>query len=220
MSDRLFTPASREDWHKNAVVGGFYSEPYVLMEGYYEAANILISSALGDGKSARDLTFLFHPICFLYRHYIELSLKYLIPKSELLYAILDEIGYTKGILQEYRKDKLTSVHRLKTLLDWLRERIKSTLGKPLPRGLIEVIEQFDGMDPDGQNFRYSLRTDGQQGMPQQFGADIGVIQRQMESAHSILSGLNDWLEEEIRLSGELLDMYRQEYGQENEDFYY
>jgi hypothetical protein len=124
MSDRLFAPASREDWHKNAVVGGFYSEPYILMEGYYEAANMLISSALDECNSTRDLTLLFYPICFLYRHYIELSLKYLISKSELLYAILDEMGYSKGILQEYRKEKLTSVHRLKTLLDWLRERIK------------------------------------------------------------------------------------------------
>lgn len=220
MSDRLFAPASREDWHKNAIIGGFYSEPYVLMEGYYEAANMLISSALDEGNSTRDLTFLFHPICFLYRHYIELSLKYLISKSELLYAILDEMGYSNGILQEYRQEKLTSVHRLKTLLDWLRERIKFTLGKPLPKELIDVIEQFDGKDPDGQNFRYSLRTDGLQGIPQQFGANIEIIQRQMESAHSILSGLNDWLEEEIRLSGELLDICRQECGQHNEDFYY
>jgi hypothetical protein len=220
MSDRLFTPASREDWHKNAIVGGSYSEPYVFMEGFYEAAYMLISSALEDVNSTRDLTFLFHPICFLYRHYIELSLKYLIQKSELLYAILDELGYSKGILQEYRKDKLTSKHQLKTLLDWLSERIKFTLGKPLPKELIDVIEQFGGMDPDGQNFRYSIRTDGQQGMPQQFGANIEVIQRQMESAHSILSGLNDWLEEEILSSGELLDIFRQEYGQRNEDSYY
>ena len=83
-----------------------------------------------------------------------------------------------------------------------------------------MIEQFDGKDPDGQNFRYSLRKDGLQGIPQQFGANIEIIQRQMESAHSILSGLNDWLEEEIRLSGELLDICRQECGQHNEDFYY
>ena len=116
MSDRLFAPASREDWHKNAIVGGFYSELYVLMEGYYEAANMLISSALDEGNSTRDLTFLFHPICFLYRHYIELSLKYLISKSELLYAILDEMGYSKGILKEYRQEELTSENSEKPYL--------------------------------------------------------------------------------------------------------
>lgn len=212
MSENLFTPASSELWRQNAVAGGYYCHPYVFLEGYYRAAEVLVTSALGDSRRSSDFTFLFHPICYNYRHYIELSLKNLIIKSEKLYYILEKLDSVQGKITESVIPKLTETHRVKTLLDWLNERTKFVSGRGLDKKIKNLITQFDDIDPDGQNFRYPLRTDGNPSLPEQFGTDLEILREHMEEVHTHLSGIGDWLDDGIRDASELLNELQQHYG--------
>lgn len=211
MSKDLFTPGSRDLWYRTAVAGGYYCHPYVFIEGYYKAAEILISSALIDSSGSNNSTFLFHPICYSYRHYIELSLKYLIIKAEKLYHLLEMLDSTRGKIAKSVIPKLTSTHKIKTLSDWLNERIKFISGKGLNREIRDKFIQLDNFDPDGQNFRYPQRTDGTQSLPIQFGWDLEILRKGMEEIHNYLSGIGDWLDNDIREASELLHELQQQY---------
>jgi len=87
------------------------------IHGYYKAADILVNSAL-DSYINRNRDVLFFPTIFNYTHYIELSLKYLIEKSEDCYDVLEQTESTYGNLKRRFKNKLDT-HDLKTLLKYL-----------------------------------------------------------------------------------------------------
>lgn len=216
MKDKLFTPTSPSKSYQNAVVGGFYSESYVYIEGYYRSSELMISSALNDTENFRDLTFLFHPILFNYRHYVELHLKHLIKQTESLYLVLKELDSTRGELRESVIDQLTHTHRLNKLLDWLVERILLVTDEAIDKKILKTIRQLDEMDPDGQNFRYAFRTNGKQSLPKQFMTDIEIIRRHMDDVHNYLSCMDVWLHEEIQSACEFL----YEYQRELQDYYY
>ncbi len=204
MSENLFTPGSQESWHQSAIAGGYFCHPYVFREGYYMAAEILISSALTDGPRSNKSSFLFHPICYNYRHYIELSLKNLIIKSETLYNLLKELNSTHGEITESVIPKLIYKHQINTLSDWLNERIKFISGTGLDKNLRHKFIQLNDFDPDGQNFRYPQRTNGTQSLPIRFNCDLDVLRKGMEEIHTYLSGINDWLDNDIQSASECL----------------
>lgn len=204
MSDNPFSLASSGSWRPNAVAGGYYCHPYIFIEGYYKAADILSSSAINDSQRLSDLSLLFHPVCYSYRHFIELNLKYLIVKSEKLYSILEKLGSTKGKLAEYVEPKLVTTHKLEILLNWLNERSKFIDGKGLDKELRDVIMYLDDIDPDGQNFRFPSRTDGSSSFPNQFGSDLTILRKNMERVHSDFMGFDDYWGEQIREASELL----------------
>jgi hypothetical protein len=74
--DVLFRP-DRKDWQTNADLNtdGVPAD-YVYAEGYHRAGQILADYVI-EKKWDQDL--LVCPIVFLYRHYVELQLKRLIP---------------------------------------------------------------------------------------------------------------------------------------------
>lgn len=215
MKDKLFISTSPKRFSQNAVVGGFYSEPYIYIEGYYKASEFIISSALNDLENSSDLTFLFHPILFNYRHYVELHLKHLIKQTENLYSVLKELDSTRGELRESVTDQLTNTHRLNRLLDWLIERVQLVTDETLDKKILETIRQLDEMDPDGQNFRYAFRTNGKQSLPKQISTDIEIIRKRMVDVHNDLSWLDIWLHEEIQSACEFLYEYQREF----QDYY-
>jgi len=85
MTDKLFVSAPSNRWSCTAVAGGKYSEPYAYMLGYYKAGKKLASLAIYE---RRNQDILFFPICFNYRHYVELTLKHLILSAEKYYFVL------------------------------------------------------------------------------------------------------------------------------------
>ena len=197
MCNDLFKSTKSELWYQRATAGGHCCHPYVFIEGFYKAAEVLVSSALTESKTLADLMFLFNPICYNYRHYIELHLKYLIIKSEELYHLREMCDHTHSEISEMVEPKLTKYHRLKTLLDWLNERTKSLSGKGLDKEIKHIIVQLDDIDPDGQNFRYPHRTDGAQSHPRQFASDLKKLQTCMKKVHDYLSATGDWWDEDI-----------------------
>jgi hypothetical protein len=215
MIKKIFSPKPPEKWweSKTAVVGGHFSENYAFMEGYYKASHILNSSALKEETKMSDLTFLFYPICYNYRHYVELSLKHLVEQLEKYYSILKELDSTYGKLEESVVPKLVGTHELDNLLRWYIERLKLVIEDPkINAEILKTIRQLIKYDHDGQNFRYPDRTSGDQGLPRQLWVDLEELCRHMKDVHDYLFGMGIWLDEEIQQAGECLFEYQREFG--------
>jgi hypothetical protein len=206
MSRKLFTAAPSNKWLRNAVAGGEYSTPYAYILGYYEAAETLAMAALRGGTQDT----LFFPICFNYRHYVELSLKHLIIATEKFYVVLEELGDTRGTLRESAQSEIINDHSLERLFRLLVERLQLVTDEKFDDTIRKTIMQLHGMDPDGQNFRYPRRTDDRLALPEQSAYDLEIIRRRMEEVYNYLSGLDIWLSENTSLALELLHEWQQQ----------
>ncbi len=200
MSKKLFVPAPPSKWKQNAVAGGSYSAPYAYIAGYYQAAEILARSALQEGKQDT----LFFPACFNYRHYVELSLKHLIVTAERFYAVLDELGSAYGRLGSSAEALIINEHSLERLLRLLLERLGLVNDERFDDNVRISLIQLHNMDPDGQTFRYSYRTDGKLSLPDQGRYDLENIRTCIENVYNYLSGIDMWLHYNTDLALELL----------------
>lgn len=114
---------------------------------YYECAEILFERFKDAKGDYRILDGIGLPICFSYRHFIELTLKYLFIK----FVCTNE--------QEY-KDYLNNGHDLEELwnaikskLSELRKRVRSTVSL----GCVEhYIKEFDKFDKSSMSLRYPI----------------------------------------------------------------
>jgi hypothetical protein len=74
MGQKLFVPNGHPDEYSHIAWGNMYTQFYGYMMGYKEAADVIIRITL-DSDDTSKLDTLVYPICFLYRHYIEIALK-------------------------------------------------------------------------------------------------------------------------------------------------
>src|SRR5712691_2566119 len=113
--DNLFVAG--EDWYHNACLS-FMSDSFGLyIMGYKEAGDRLVLSAMEDRS---HLDFLVYPIVFLYRQYLELSLKYLVREGNRL------LDFESG-----SKTGFPGSHRFETL--WPEcKAVLSKVGKKYP----------------------------------------------------------------------------------------
>jgi hypothetical protein len=186
MANRLFKPS--KIWYHNAVAGGAYSAPYAYILGYYSAAENLAQIAIEN----RELDTLFFPICFNYRHYMELSLKHLILNFEQFAVVLEELGY-KGKTTESVADKAKKEHGLGKLLNWLVVRFEKVTDEKLDNDLQELILEFHNIDPNGQIFRYPTLKGNSFSLPYQKLYDVENIRHKMQEINIHFSGMDSWL---------------------------
>lgn len=132
--------ASGRDWRNNACVES-YGSFYAYVEGYRLAADLIVQSVMDGGRS-QDL--LVYPAAFLYRQYLELSLKDMIQSGRQLVDAGDDSPHG---------------HRL----NYLWQEVKRVFGcvdglSPIPDvALIDrIIAEFDALDPGSTAFRYPL----------------------------------------------------------------
>src|SRR5450755_373784 len=91
--DNLFIAG--EDWYHNACLHFLPDSLDLYITGYKEAGDRLVTSSMEDRSHQDALVF---PIVFLYRQYLELSLKRLIREGIWLLGIPSsgEVGYPTG----------------------------------------------------------------------------------------------------------------------------
>jgi hypothetical protein len=126
---------------------------YLEQEG--DGANLMAFKEAGDelvdfverGEKYSWYEAFLRPIGFLYRHYLELEIKYWIK----------ELSKEEPLAQ---KEKLVKEHNLKKLWRKLKPLIHSLCGTEDKEFLEveEVILTFDKYDPTGQEFRYTRTT--------------------------------------------------------------
>jgi len=190
MSLKLFVKPKKINLKNSAIVGGrHYSDMYIYIVGYYEAAKRLADSALNEGFQDA----LFYPMCFNYRHYLELSLKNLIINCEDYYNILKEWKEARGILKKTAKGDLIKTHSLKKLLSWFKKRFDLVSDETFDKNIYKIIIDFHNFDPIGQCFRYPLKTDGNLSFSIENIYDIKNIKDKMEKVSNYLGAVDTWI---------------------------
>jgi hypothetical protein len=132
--------SENSDKNKTALVGNWFSSDLgFYAQGYFRGADTLVNETKRN-PSNNPSNLLVYPICFLYRHFIEITLK----------GIIDYY-----IRLGYNVKNTIKIHNLEELLD-----IVITLTKEekslIPENLQKIIRDFNKFDPNSQGFRYTL----------------------------------------------------------------
>jgi hypothetical protein len=209
---KLFVPPPTHRWDEGVPAGGVYSTPEAYLSGYYEAGKILAERA--RGRSGIDLLY---PICFNYRHYIELSLKYLVIVSEEVADIMDEIGYLRGKLLPSVRREIDQIHSIERLLRSLEERLAVLSDEPLPSEARTLIIEFHNIDPDGQTFRYPTRKGGVPTFPISARYNVESIRTGMVTVHRCFLGIDGWLEHTRQQAIDYLETLHEAMGERSDE---
>lgn len=202
MKKQLFTTAPIQKSSYNAIVGEHNNPRYAYINGYYEAAKILADTALKS--SSKNI--LFYPICFNYRHYVELHLKSLIELTEELYLKMELLGYAKGVLHKTSEKNLDEVHSIEVLFGYFEKRLNlvTVNNEVFDTNIRKYIMQLHSIDSDGQIFRYHLRTNKQESFPASQQYDLKNISDRMEEVNKLLFGVDTWIDHYIEISDSMI----------------
>lgn len=209
MIDKIFSASKQRNWQNEAMAGGKYllgSNNHI--HGYYKAADILVDSALNSHIN-RDRDMLFFPIVLNYRHYVELSLKDLIGKSEDCYDALEQTSSTYGSLKSRLKNNLDN-HHLKPLLNYLTERLLLIGEVGFEESIRETVLDIHKLDPESITFRYLLKKKGDLTLPEQELYDLKNIQERMKAVENSFEGATIGLQVKTDLALEWLSIQQKQ----------
>ncbi len=140
--DTLFTASA--DFRQNFKLD-FTSAEFAYISSFKEAADGVVQMAVDEG---RDLSFRFLAACFLYRHFIELSLKSIIRQW---YDLNDKT---------FKPEEWQS-HSLPALWNAARDAAQKYWPDKDPeviKTVERVVNEFHQIDPTGQELRYAQRV--------------------------------------------------------------
>jgi hypothetical protein len=225
MKKKLFKKASINEMKHAATVGGYNHTRYMYVNGYYEAGKELVTIAINESSGTYKKDTLFYPICYNYRHYLELHLKSLIIDTELLYDKMDTLGYLENAtLAQKISDDLDNTHNLNSLFELFMERLTLVSNETFPNEIKKYIKQMHDMDTNGQRFRYYTGTDKKLSFQNKEEFDLKNISKIMEEVHDLLWGVDGWLGQYIQMSNDIIHDYeaemRLEMEQEIRNYYY
>lgn len=153
-NSELFSESMYDDVNAEIKANDTASQFYDYISGYREAADVLVMNAMIRGnKSDRDESIF--PICFLYRQYLELSLK-----DMYLYYSAD----TDDERSRYMKN---TTHNLCHIWEnKIVPMIKPLLEEQYQIEEFETVEgyikEFQSLDADSYVFRYPIKKDRKQ----------------------------------------------------------
>lgn len=176
--------------------------------GYYDAAKKLVDIITKPNVYDDEKDTLIYPICFNYRHYIELHLKNLIEESEILYDKMEELGYLKnGTLPEKISCKLDETHNLNTLLELFIERLKyiEISNEEFPKDIAKYIRQMHEMDKSGQVFRYHKHKGGKLNFPKETTIDIKTMSNIMKEVKDMLWAIDSHIDFYSEMSDDIIN---------------
>ncbi|MEE8167729.1 MAG: hypothetical protein V3T58_02510 [Candidatus Hydrothermarchaeales archaeon] len=192
-----------QDWWNNATIDSkdLYKSGEgnwnIYAEGYKRAGDWLFER-VNQGRADQD--FVVYPIVFLYRHAIELKLKWII-----------EIG---GRLIDEPRDLRIS-HDLIALWKECREILEKVWSEGSSDTLDtaeKIINQFSKEDPESMTFRYPVDTDGNFLIPDSKLINLENLKDVVEGIYNLLNGSSTGISE--YLDGK----YESEYHRQQEQF--
>jgi hypothetical protein len=151
----LFSRGDEGNWHNVAQLmhrmsdAGWGSRWTLYSLGYKEAADRLVES-VNAGEGRQDM--LVYPIVFLYRHYLELSIK------ELTRELWDLRGEADALVHDHQLMAMWS--KLFELVDAQWPSPNALVHEPDRTAALEVIRAFTEHDRTGDAFRYPVFRDG------------------------------------------------------------
>jgi len=150
--DEVFSGAGA-DWHNRALLGYSREVPWwAYAAGYKEAADRLVVG-IDAGQHGQDM--LVFPILFLYRHYLELSIKTQIRECQVLQGIERPVKPKS----EAQRILAAQGHDLAGLWAYLQQLVPGVY-PDLPVSVVNeidrVVSAFARLDPRGDEARYPL----------------------------------------------------------------
>lgn len=150
--DDVFSAAG-DDWHNRALLGYTRDAPWwAYAEGYKEAGDRLVAG-IDAGQHGQD--FLVFPILFLYRHYLELTIKGQIRECQLLLGI-KRPSNPKSAAQRTLAAQGHSLAELWAYLQQLVPHVYPDLPGTVVSEIDRVVQAFANLDPGGDEARYPL----------------------------------------------------------------
>ena len=207
-----------EQIKENSTFGNKLIDPkYAYINGYYEAGNHLIKTAINMTNTI-DKDSLIYPICFNYRHYIELHLKSLIEEAEVLYEKMEQLEYLQnGKLSEKVSNSLDNTHSLYKLLDSLKNILFfiAISDEKFPKNIEKYIKQMHDTDMNGQKYRYHKNKSGKLHFPNEENCDIENLSKIMKEVNSMLWAIDSHIFNYIEISNNIISEYESEMEHQN-----
>jgi hypothetical protein len=161
-----------------------YSERYSVREAYYEASHDLIV-AIAEGSLRESVKGV--AAVYLFRHYLELSLKRIILEGRWLKSE-DENARREDVAEMKRTHKLGVLWNM--VLADARSKIKSGDWKGFDIDFIKrCIDEFDAVDPNGEAYRYA--DEG----AENYLVSFGQLAQNMGHIHTVFEAIISWLVE-------------------------
>jgi hypothetical protein len=169
------------DQQRNASIARHGHERLVLMmTGYKAAADLMVERAARSGYDRDTLVF---PIVFNYRHFIELSLKYLIATY----------GRTVNVESNWKSHDLADLWRT-------FKRVVKAYGNNDPEHTDRVVEhiiaEFAKVDPGSSSYRYPVDRDGKLLELSQDQLDLQSLADVMQSLEGYFMGCDGWMDDQ------------------------
>lgn len=176
---------------------------YRLIEGYKTAADHLVDHALNEGTQNH----LVYPILFLYRHFLELSIKSAIEtvkeylrQSEQLMADFKAPDMAKKVNQQ------TYGHNLVKAWNDLESTFAKLDVRPNADDITRAyatIHRFTDLDPRADAFRYSdSSTDAKIRDFDQI--NLTHLKTVVKDAGDAIGGIDAWLEDQVEVGKQIL----------------
>ena len=171
-------------------------------KGFKGAADTLVGSILGYDTYLGDTYLRFQmviPACYLYRHYLELEMKYVLCMAGRLKVktVIDED------LETHELHPLWNM-TCKVITTVMPDEPKASLS-----AMEAIIQEFHCIDPSGQELRYPKRIDGKESL-QKLGDDFSLadlrltmakVQIYFERISGLLDAMFDGIVEPVASSG-------------------
>jgi len=185
--DKLFTSA--DDW-TNACLNFFHDGWTLYAIGYKDAADILVEH-IEKRQHGHPQDFLVYPIIFLYRQYLELSMKDLINQARKFFDDLTPFR------QHHR------INELWKLCDKLLDQISPGDSAEYRKEIGRLMEEFAQVDPLSFSFRYPEDKDGNPTLPGLDYINIRSVREVVRKISVILEGAGAMIFEGISHKSEM-----------------
>lgn len=213
MKKQLFKKSSMQEIKESSTLGKQKVDAkYAYINGYYQAGNHLIETSI-KMINRIDKDSLIYPICFNYRHYIELHLKSLIEESEILYDKMEQLGYLQnGELPEKISHSLDNTHSLYELLASLKNILFfiAISNEEFPKDIEKYIQQMHDTDKNGQKYRYHKNKSGKLHFPSEESYNIENMSKIMEEVNNMLWAIDSHIFHYIEMSNDIISDYESE----------
>jgi hypothetical protein len=183
--------ASGIDWESEALVDVSSDSFLAYAFGYKTAADCVVASVEARRVAADRAVY---PVCFLYRHYLELMLKGLIRLGNQL----------QDASADYPKDE----HDLRKLWRECRVPLEDAgrLGNGSPAD-VEAVEkcilELAALDPTSQAFRYGEDKGGKPSFKKRTQFSLTNMQDVMRRLSGFLEGSYDWMDELLQFQADV-----------------
>jgi hypothetical protein len=195
LGEFLLGPATDEQY--NAVVGrSWVSDPWDLYaEGYKAAADQLVEDV--RERRVHPLDAVVFPIVFLYRHYLELRLKQLMPVSARLLSLDPNFRQKHGLVEVWRH---------------LRPRIEKVWANSKEKNdaIEEKLIELEKWDPKSDAFRYPVDTAGERNLQGLQYVNVRHLRDVVAGVAAVLDGIAIGMDEMADLKAEMEAEFRAE----------